>query len=94
MIESDYAAPYERALDSHEYLASELYWLAVRAGVVGRRAERADVLDLLNASAIEAEREEGHNYAEACRPASAYLDNLSYYIEHGEHLGAARRSKR
>ena len=57
------------------------YWLAVRAGVVGRRAERADVQEWL---AWKSQFQSA--------TAAGVLISANNLIEDGHHLGAARRS--
>lgn len=98
MIEDDYAAPYERALDSHEFPASELYWLAVRAGVAGRRAERADAVRLarddaddLAGAARQEHRESRASWAGFAAAGAAR--SIADRVMVGHHVGAARKAK-
>jgi hypothetical protein len=72
-------------------LVEDAYWLAVRAGVAGRRAERGDVVaELERAEEFARKKAHDHSYdhgfIDGCNSAWVRIDN-------GLHLGAARRSR-
>ena len=75
----------------HQHLACMGYWLAVRAGVAGRRTERGDVLREVTAH-LEHASDTSDEAAQNTIP-ETWLEALGDCIRHGEHLGAARRAE-
>lgn len=90
MIESEYERYLPHLHDSgpREWReqSRRLYWLAVRAGVAGRRAERADAV-------AEIEREEDAYDRFGDRATSTALGRAAKWLRRGDHVGRAKGDK-